>query len=204
MATIRGGIFGKTIDGTGDDDFIFGNSFRHFAKDLVLAGGGDDTINYSKHKGDVSLFGESGEDTIRGGAGDDYISGGTLTSMTDNFRDTLFGGAGKDKFDFHYKSMNRDTVMDFNSFDDSIDGRVEGKSGAAGNYQEATSTSMKGWFGALAFASKHMMDSKTYMFITDEIDGFLLADYDRDGRVNSGIVLKGLTSVTQFSAADIV
>lgn len=74
MAILNGTNKADTINGTAQDDAIFG-------------GNGNDTINGGA--GNDRLFGENGDDMINGGTGDDYIDGG-------NGNDMLAGGAGND------------------------------------------------------------------------------------------------------------
>ena len=67
-----------------------------------------------KKKEDWVLFGDEGNDTLKGGAGDDWLIGAQGT-------DSLTGGRGDDYFVLdEVGSTNMDTIRDFNAKDDTL------------------------------------------------------------------------------------
>jgi hypothetical protein len=167
---------------------------------------GDDTIN--GFGGSDDLFGGAGRDRINGGSGDDDITGGR------GF-DTLTGGTGRDDFIFNRGDSGpsfsgADIITDFNSRDDDI--VFNGNSPAGNfnfNYHEESffstggSGSAQTYNQALSLAQQDIGGNTQYAFYTDGRNGYLFADLDHNGTVDTGIELRGLTSVNQFSATDI-
>jgi hypothetical protein len=47
-------------------------------------------------------------------------------------------------------------------------------------------------------------ESHTFVFVTDGIDGYLFADFMENGTLDMGIILKGLTSVSDFDFNNII
>lgn len=78
--------------GNGLNNLIDGN----IEANLLLGGGGDDTIN--GYGGDDSLFGESGNDRVIGNEGTDYIAGGEGNDdlSGDGGADAVYGEGGDD------------------------------------------------------------------------------------------------------------
>ncbi len=78
------------------------NTARIVDVEIIRAGAGDDIIDLTSKQfsyGDVSLYGDDGNDVLWGNAGNDYIEGGTGNDHLDGASgdDTLVGGAGDDK-----------------------------------------------------------------------------------------------------------
>jgi VCBS repeat-containing protein len=86
MAILKGTNKADTINGTAQNDSIFGDN----GNDVIDGGAGDDR-----------LFGENGDDFLNGGAGDDVLDGG-------NGNDMLAGGAGNDEIQ---GGNGQDTLM---------------------------------------------------------------------------------------------
>ncbi|MEQ1578311.1 MAG: calcium-binding protein [Hyphomicrobium sp.] len=93
--------------------------------DQLIGLGGNDTL--TGKAGDDRLDGGSGKDKLLGGAGNDTLKGGsgndTLNGGSDGgdfeHHDTLFGGAGADRFYFS-AGGGRDDIMDFQDNVDTI------------------------------------------------------------------------------------
>ena len=78
------------------------NTARIIDIEIIRAGDGDDIVDLTSKQfmyGDVSIYGDGGNDVLWGNAGDDYIEGGTGNDHLDGAsgNDTLFGGAGNDR-----------------------------------------------------------------------------------------------------------
>jgi Ca2+-binding RTX toxin-like protein len=195
---IVGGKGGDTVWGGAGHDFIYG---EYTSRNTLEEGAGED-----------KLYGESGNDTIYAGAGNDVLAGGAD-------RDYLSGGGGSDKFvvnlgDTGLTNFYMDVIFDFNSAYDSID----------------VSRTTSGWYSERYFysfsdatwdqkvdaargAAAQLMNEKTaanefkghdYVFVSDHKDGFLFADLNDDGYMDTGIILMGLTSLNQFNVSDII
>ncbi len=77
------------------------NTARLSGVEIIHAGGGDDIVDLTSKQftyGDVSLYGEGGNDVLWGNAGNDYISGGIGNDHLDGAsgNDVLNGGDGND------------------------------------------------------------------------------------------------------------
>jgi hypothetical protein len=57
---------------------------------------------------------------------------------------------------------------------------------------------------ALSFAKEHMGNGIQAIFCTDHQNGYLFADIDGNGVVDTGIELHGLDSITDFSWRNLV
>jgi Ca2+-binding RTX toxin-like protein len=92
MADIYGTNGDDTLNGTSDNDNIFGFD----GNDTLLSGEGDDTLD--GENGNDQLFGESGNDILGGGAGDDLLNGGDGNDLLwgQDGGDILRGGNGDD------------------------------------------------------------------------------------------------------------
>ena len=77
----------------------------------AIGGSGADVINGNSL--DNVLDGGAGNDTLNGGNGDDTLVGGAGD-------DVLSGGAGRDIFVFSASNSGTDTVLDFNSSEDTL------------------------------------------------------------------------------------
>lgn len=187
--TINGTITAATNHGLDDQvpDFLFGTNIT------------EDTIN--GFGGNDRLFGLAGHDTINGGFGNDLIVGGADW-------DTLTGGAGADTFAFakHDSGPNywqADVITDFNAGEgdkirlganhfSSGSQYIEQKIFNDGNHVDNYNL-------ALSFAKSHMGGDVQAIFCTDGKDGYLFADIDHNGLVDTGIELPGLNDITDFS-----
>jgi len=167
-------------------------------RDVLVGLGSDDTIN--GFGGPDILLGMGGHDVINGGFGDDFINGGAGW-------DTLTGGAGRDNFFFskhesgsHFATA--DVITDFNDNEDRISlGSYTGKSSEymetmvrdSGNHEQNFDL-------ARSFAAHHIgEDGIRVVFASDHHDGYLFADIDGNGVMDTGIELKGLNDLTDFS-----
>jgi hypothetical protein len=193
MATLHGTITWRTRHGL--DDFV---------SDTRIGGAENDTIR--GFGGADHLFGRGGHDVIFGGRGNDVIEGGR------GF-DELTGGLGRDEFRFFQgdsgPSFNdADIIRDFNHVNDKIT-FVSGLSpaGTEDNYREFrifdTGDHQDNYNLALDFARHDIGGEVQFAFYTDGKDGYLFADMDNNGTVDTGIELKGLDSKTDFSHLDI-
>lgn len=172
--------------------------------DVLVGGSIDNVIN--GFGGNDRLFGGGGHDEINGGFGDDRITGGTGW-------DTLTGGVGRDTFVFakHDSGPNflqADIITDFNAAEgDKIQlgnnhfssghQYIEQKIFNDGNHEDNYAL-------ALSFAKSHMHGDIQAIFCTDGKDGYLFADIDHNGHVDTGIELTGLNDITDFSWRNLV
>jgi len=171
-----------TLRGTNSDDVIRGY-------------GGADTI-----------YGNAGHDVIYGGHGDDWIRGGTGW-------DTMTGGTGADTFEFYRghsgpSYASADVITDFDTNEDSILFQTSSPAGSSYNYREYAFTGDGTYEGtynmALHFAQQDIHGGAVqFAFYTDGHDGYLFADLDHNGTVDTGIELRGLTSTGDFSHLNI-
>ena len=216
------------VDAGAGNDFIMptaSGGYGAYGEDIVLGGEGDDFINYnfSTQKafldggdGTDSIFGSSAGDTIDGGSGNDRITGNAGG-------DTLTGGAGADVFQYYgagetgLTGLTADRITDFQSGVDTIDmpgnstyyyENHGGQHIIWDTYYEATIG-----YGAGFEAAENAADDMIglghytgiyYAFVTDGADGYLFADLDFNGEIDTAVILDGLTSTTQLSAMDIV
>jgi len=119
---LEGGIGAGTIQGNGGNDVLNGGDDTD--PDIIIGGGGTDTVSYEGRSGGVNvsldgvandgalgenddvradverIIGGGGNDTLTGNASPNFITGGdgndTLNGLGGN--DRLFGGAGNDTF----------------------------------------------------------------------------------------------------------
>lgn len=178
------------VIGTANADRLFGS---YYSDDYISAGGGDDYIN--AYGGNDYIYAGSGNDIIRGGTGMDVMSGG---SGYDEFRFSV-GDSGPGYF-------QADIITDFNRAYDWIS--FDNIYGTANTYVEysfhSDGTYQGAYNQALAYAQQDIGHGIFTAFYTDGYDGYLFADNDLDGRVDTGIELRGLTSTSQFSYLDII
>lgn len=112
------------VYGGSGDDRVYGGSghdrlYGQGENDILSGGSGNDSIDGGA--GSDRVYGDSGQDRIYGGLGDDRIHGGAGN-------DILYGNSGRDIFVFDTRlgnartdrSVNFDTVMDFNPKYDSF------------------------------------------------------------------------------------
>ncbi|MBA2399744.1 MAG: hypothetical protein H0V72_13780 [Bradyrhizobium sp.] len=174
--------------------------------DSLHGSGGDDVI-YG-YGGADTLVGNGGHDEIYGGRGNDWITGGTGW-------DTLTGGIGRDTFEF-YKGdsgvsfAKADVITDFNTNDDSILFQTSSPRGSTSNYEEwalgagyGQGNAEQNYNEALAEAKQDIGGKVQFVFYTNGTDGYLFADLDHNGTVDTGIELRGLNSTGDFSHLNI-
>lgn len=116
-----------------ENDIFYGNDYRDYIRggygnDRLYGYRGNDTL--LGDQGNDRLYGMIGNDVLLGGVGSDLLYGGTGN-------DRLTGGAGRDYFVFDTapnRYTNRDAIVDFNVYDDTIrlDNAVFTKVGANG------------------------------------------------------------------------
>jgi Ca2+-binding RTX toxin-like protein len=190
------------LNGGGGTDFLFGQE----GHDMLKGAGGSD-----------SLWGDEGNDTINGGDGSDWLHGGdgsdhlNGSSLHDHLEggagaDMLIGGSGEDTFVFNLPGggsdsivSNPDHIRDFNATFDMLDMPI---AGTAGNYLEAEIGHGVGYAEALNWVESHL--SARYVFVTDGVNGYLFGALYDQGVIETGIVLEGLTSLTDFHYWEIV
>lgn len=117
--TINGSDSDDTIDGgAGNDDIILGDG-----DNLANGGSGNDLLDAAGEVGDNRLFGDSGNDSIRGGLGDDWLVGGTGNDSVNggDGDDTMFAGSG-DKGDDTINGGAGDDIIGGARGDDSLIG----------------------------------------------------------------------------------
>ncbi len=174
--------------------------------DTLRGGSHDDVIR--GYGGDDHLYGNGGHDEIYGGRGDDWIRGGTGW-------DTLTGGSGRDTFEFFkgdsgLSFARADVITDFNTHDDSILFQTSSPKGSSSNYAEfllgagyGEGNAEQNYNEALAEAKQDIGGKVQFVFYTNGHDGYLFADLDHNGTVDTGIELRGLTSTGDFSHLNI-
>ena len=198
MANING-TYNRWAQRYGYDDGI---------ADTLRGGSGDDVIR--GYGGDDTLYGNGGHDEIYGGRGDDWIRGGTGW-------DTLSGGSGEDTFEFYKGHSGRswsqaDVITDFNTNDDTILFQTSSPNGSQSNYQEFLWTGddlgsdEANYNEMLQLAQDEINDDHKLWFVfgTNGTDGYLFADLDHNGTIDTGIELPGLNSTGDFSHLNIV
>lgn len=208
---VRGGSGNDRLYGQGDDDIIYSgsgddNSYGGLGNDLVYGDDGNDRVYGDE--GDDAVHGDAGNDLVSGGtgvdsvygdSGDDWVGGGF-----DEDGDYLSGGDGSDQFWFQPGALSltyADTVTDYNRFEDYIDAAI---SGSDGGYREGRVSYNAGWDAARSKAVSMIDAEHMYAFVTDGVDGYLFADTDGNGLVDSGMEIKGLTSTSHFTYTDII
>lgn len=110
---LYGSNFSDTLNGGRDNDTLFGNQ----SNDTLYGNEGNDVLDGDS--GNDFLAGSSGNDTIHGDIGSDRLYGNDgndwLFDATDNYRDSLYGGAGSDRFEISQIGDTWDVIGDFNS-----------------------------------------------------------------------------------------
>ena len=219
---------GKGVDwlwGEDGDDHIYGGEHTDY-----LFGGGNHDYLFGEDGSD-HLYGGTGSDELSGGHGNDFLYAGNADGTgveVSNFlwggfgTDLLTGGNGSDRFYYQYKNEseidNPDVIVGFTDKDDVIDiEAIQELPLPLGNYYvEDTIDYGAGYEAAKAYALSvfDYFDGPRFLFVTDEVDGYLFGDlapaiyYDDDGMLESeidiGIVLEGLTSIHDFDAPDVL
>jgi Ca2+-binding RTX toxin-like protein len=212
MATKHGSNGNDLLVGGADDDIIYG----YDGNDTIIGGAGLDWLEGGNGRdfiygGDYIdyLFGQAGNDVLYGNAGNDVLDGGSGHDVLVGGagRDYMEGGSGYDTFQISIPNgwtesttANPDHILDFNAADDWIDVPVAGN---ASNYFELSIGYDDGFNEAFNFAKSYMGDGN-YVFVTDYVDGFLFADLNGNGTVETGIILEGLTSLSDFSYSNLI
>jgi Ca2+-binding RTX toxin-like protein len=181
--------------------------FNDGIADTLRGGSHDDVIR--GYGGDDHLYGNGGHDEIYGGRGDDWIRGGTGW-------DTLTGGSGRDTFEFFKGDSGAswskaDVITDFNTNDDTILFQTSSPKGSNSNYAEFLWTGpdlgndKANYNEMMQLAQEEINDNHKIQFVfgTNGTDGYLFADLDHNGSIDTGIELKGLNSTGDFSHLNI-
>jgi Ca2+-binding RTX toxin-like protein len=121
---IKGSVRADSLQGLTGRDVIYaysGNDIVHGddGGDRLLGGLGNDRLYGDS--GNDSLYGSQGSDRVYGGLGNDRLFGqdGNDRLIGGWGNDTLTGGFGHDRFYFD-NLFSKDTVTDFDAFDDTI------------------------------------------------------------------------------------
>lgn len=220
MDFIQGGPGIDFLYGFGGDDFIEGDApdWGSQETDYVYAGEGSDLV--FGYGGDDELFGDGGDDDLAGFEGNDRVCGGYGNDELwgDSWhggggvagQDELWGGSGVDTFFFNKldgNPANPDHIVDFEPTaylrpGDKID--VMGPAGTASNFFGLSINDAGGYDVAKGLAENYIGGDTRYVFVTDTVDGYFFSDVDGDGALDNGIVLEGLTSLTDFGYQNIV
>jgi Ca2+-binding RTX toxin-like protein len=188
------------MTGSAGSDVMYG----YGGIDVLVGDGGDDSV-YGDD-GDDHLYGNEGDDVLSGGAGWDYLVGGTGA-------DWVYSGSGYDYFAISYGESgttwgSADSLMDYNRWYDYIDMNIAGTSsnyvelaiGYNAGFDQAAATAM------FAFGSGYFWGNPNtnHCFITDGVNGYLFSDLNDDNVMDTGVDIRGLTSLDQFNWSDIV
>jgi Ca2+-binding RTX toxin-like protein len=214
----------EVYGGIGDDQIFGGSNNDIFdggpGLDGLYGGGGDDEIAGGAdtdwilgEDGNDDLFGGDGSDELHGGPGFDELFGGEGSDLLNGgaHGDILWGGAGGDaltggssydtfKYIFPVSESsvdNPDQIMDFSATEGDLIDLSETMGPTAFNYAEDT-ISGSGCNDAKLYAASLLDGSNMYAFVTDQVDGYLFADFNEDGTIDTGIILVGLTKVSDF------
>jgi Ca2+-binding RTX toxin-like protein len=190
MAIRTGNSFNNDLFGTSGNDTIFGLG----GNDDLFGGSGSDSLFGGL--GNDDLFGDSGNDLLVGGRGRDFLTGGT---GADTFRfglgdsGTTFGSADHIN-DFHH-GQNDKVQLDINfaaKSSDYAEGSINNTGNATLNFQNA-----------FAAADKQMDKGDHFVFVTDHHDGYLFADLDHNGTIDTSIILHGVDATNKFGFSDL-
>ena len=210
--TLKGGGGLNQLYGEGGNDHLYGGELT----DWIMGGDGQDHL--FGEGGADQLYGGDGWDILYGGESSDWLDGGggedLLVGEQDG--DWLTGGSGYDQFLFdleknwyepHSSSSNPDTITDFSSFDDQLVFEGSQLEALPGNYVADTIAQGAGYDAAKAHAMSLLDGDKTFAFVTDEVNGYLFAE-PWQGAFPAietvGVVLEGLTSVSEFAWHDVM
>jgi Ca2+-binding RTX toxin-like protein len=210
---IDGGGGEDTIYGGGGNDVISGNNgYPHDGSnpaetDWLEGEGGDDKL-YGDN-GDDFLFGGDDSDELFGNEGSDWLDGGDGLDVLcgGDWGDWLTGGSGYDTFKYNFPGSESsvadpDQIMDFTDNNDTID-FPEFEEDFYGTYEEDTISYNGGYTAAKDHAASFLDGSTTYAFVTDKVNGYLFADFNENGEIDSAIILVGLTELSDFAFGNI-
>ena len=199
--------------GYGGHDKLYGGDSRDWiyggtGSDLCVGGDGRDII-YGEEHGD-QLYGGDDQDFLYGGTGNDALYGdeGHDILTGEAGMDYLTGGAGYDTFEFKLQNAQNgytdskvtdpDHIMDFNPVDDWLDMPIVGSSANYIEKQIPGLTIGSGYDDAKDWAKDHMTGNIRYVFVSDGVNGFLFGDLNANGIMETGIVMHGLTNISDF------
>ena len=201
------------LKGGGGSDTLFGDD----GIDWLEGGDGNDRL-WGGYDNDV-LSGNADQDRLTGGPGNDILNGGAGNDILfgNSGRDRMTGGSGFDGFLFDFETVfdgevqihttdskvsDPDHIVDYDTNFDWIEMTT---AGAATNYIETTLGYNAGYLAAKSWAETWMPSGPGFKFgfATDGVNGYLFGDLNVDGHVETGIVLEGLTSTSDFHYWDI-
>jgi Ca2+-binding RTX toxin-like protein len=171
------------------------------SEDTINGYGGDDYIN--AYQGPDFIDAGWGNDVIRGGRGWDEMIGGP---GADEFRiSTGDSGPNYNDADIIWDFMTGDTG-DLISFDNNGLTAPEALVGTPGNYIEYAFQSdgtAEGAYNQALYYAQQDLATYDFAFYTDGVNGYLFADTNFNGLVDTGIEMVGLSSLDHFSWNDI-
>ena len=215
---LAGGFGANLIYGNQGDDTIGGALFSKpvASSDTVYGGQGNDSILYQNSNDGAYIYGNLGNDNIRGSAGNDFIFGGQGDDSIQGNRghDVLIGGLGNDTFVVAVQSSSTDTglnastadfILDFTSGQDKIRGLLAGNDvpGTAANYNEYADANVNGVQAAAQSYSTHAPNNYTFIAAGDGA-GYLVIDFNKDGVADGVILLESRSKLTDFAFTDII
>lgn len=206
--TLEGRSADDTIHGGGGKDWLFGRDGSDhlnggFGEDYLYGGEGPDYLWGGPGADADKLFGEGGDDLLGGEDGNDLLMGGLGA-------DQLIGGAGQDTFYYNDAiqespaySWLGDRILDFHydGENDKIDLPI---AGTAQNYFQARTgaTSIdEAFLEANQTYEAYMQGTGlTYLYLYNETQdtGYLIADMNGNGNVETGIALVGAGMLGEF------
>jgi Ca2+-binding RTX toxin-like protein len=209
--TIKGGKGLDQLYGEGGDDWIYGGADR----DWLFGGDGQDHL--FGEDGCDDLYGDDGQDVLYGGELSDFLDGGAGNDILVGGADAdwLTGGSGYDTFQFiigknwynpDSPAFNPDMIMDYSTADDQI-AVLQSELDPIQGYVEGTIDYGAGYDAAKMHAMSLLEGDKMMAFVTDHVDGYLFIqpwEGDFPAIETVGIILKGLTAVSDFDWSDVV
>jgi Ca2+-binding RTX toxin-like protein len=218
---LKGGKGLDALYGEGGDDWIYGGA------DTDWLSGDDGNDHLFGEDGCDQLYGGDGGDELYGGELNDWLVGnqGNDILVGGGDADGLTGGSGYDTFQFEFPKDwlfvppdssvdNPDQIMDFSSADDLIDLQGWDLNPLPAQYAEDTIGYNAGYAAAKMHAESLFDGGTRYVFVTDKVDGYLFVDWlqaDDDEQfpglyegAEMGVILVGLTNVSDFDFTDII
>jgi Ca2+-binding RTX toxin-like protein len=165
----------------------------------IIGNSGDNSLR--GFAGNDRLTGNAGDDNLRGDAGNDRLTGG-------DGRDLMDGGTNNDTFVFTGRGQSgittatADTIGDWSSVHDNINMPF---AGGAGNYFEHSTSAAT--IEAAASAAETLAPAGAFyafLFNGGTDIGYLLADLNKNGVFETGIILTGAGAAADFGLTDIV